>query len=80
MPESNETGLTEEEQVVMDSLVEAFRTYSLLPRSHKDEMGEFVLSIHRLQDLLAVRVARRLYPNGWYAGPKIQFSSMVKRD
>ena len=67
---SGDTGLTEEEQVVMDNLVAAFNAFYSLPRTHPSELQEFVNSIHRLQDLLVVRIVRRDYPDGWVTGEK----------
>lgn len=64
------TGLTEDEQIVMDSLVAAFNNFASLNRQHPDEMRDFTDGIHRLQDMLAVRIARRNFPKGWptYSG------------
>lgn len=59
------TGLTEVEQEVMDALVKASNLYSLLQVQHDSEPKDFVDAIHRCQDLLAVRIARRKYPIGW---------------
>ncbi|MCH7890996.1 MAG: hypothetical protein IH921_05780 [Gemmatimonadetes bacterium] len=61
------TGLEEKEQEVMDHLVEAMAGYAKLPRQHPTEMDEFIISLHRLQELLAIRIVRRQYPEGWYA-------------
>lgn len=58
-------GLTKQEGVVMDALCKAVVEYYKLPVDHPTEQREFVDAIHRLQDLLAVRIARRLYPKGW---------------
>lgn len=58
-------GLTESEGRVMDALVEAFNEFSKLERQHPDELRNFVDGIHRCQDVLAVRIARREYPQGW---------------
>ncbi len=62
---SQETGLTESEQRVSDHLVAAFNEFTQIERTHPNEMGEFVSAIHRLQDLLAVRIVRRQFPKGW---------------
>ncbi len=64
-PTNLESGLTEGEQRVMDHLVDAFNLFSDLERTHPSEMDEFVSAIHRLQDLLAVRIVRRQFPKGW---------------
>ena len=60
-----ETGLTLQEQEVMDKLIECHRAFIGLERQHPDEMRDFIDGMHRIQDLLAVRVVRRLYPDGW---------------
>ena len=59
-------GLTNEEGDVMDYLVGAYTAYDGLEVEHPSDPGEFVQAIHRAQDLLAVRVVRRAYPDGWY--------------
>ncbi|HZU80065.1 MAG TPA: hypothetical protein VE991_09130 [Acidimicrobiales bacterium] len=58
-------GLTDDEGYVMDALVDAADAYADLPVEHPAEPGEFEQAIHRAQDLLAVRVARRDHPAGW---------------
>lgn len=65
MQKNTETGLTEGEQKVMDALVTAFNEFASIDRQHPDEMRDFTDGIHRLQDMLAVRIARREYPKGW---------------
>lgn len=49
----------------MDALCAAVDAFELLEAQHPDEEAEFFAAIHRLQDLLAVRVCRRIYPKGW---------------
>jgi hypothetical protein len=58
-------GLTDDEGIVMDALCDALGVYAELPSEHPDDLRDFADSIHRLQDLLAVRVCRRVYPDGW---------------
>jgi hypothetical protein len=58
-------GLTDHEGEVMDALFDAFNSYVDLPVEHEDEPGEFRYHIHMLQGLLACRVARRAFPEGW---------------
>jgi len=58
-------GLSEAEGEVMDALCDAVSAFAELEQQHPDELREFMDAIHRLQDLLAVRVCRRLYPRGW---------------
>lgn len=60
------TGLTREEQWVMDNLVDAVNGYAKLPIEHPHEVDEFLHCIHRLQDMMAIRVVRRSFPGGWY--------------
>lgn len=49
----------------MDALCDAVEAYGELQVDHPDEVDEFREAIHRLQDLLAVRICRRLYPEAW---------------
>lgn len=58
-------GLTEDEGAAMDALVEAANRYGALPIQHPDEPRDFCDAVHRCQDLLAIRIARREYPEGW---------------
>lgn len=63
--EISETGLNREEEEVMNSLAKAWGDFCKLPRQHPDELKDFTDSIHRCQDLLALRVCRRFFPKGW---------------
>jgi hypothetical protein len=58
-------GLTPEEAAVMDALVDATNRYNKLPPQHPSEGWEWADSVHKLQQLLAIRVARREYPGYW---------------
>lgn len=58
-------GLTIGEGAVMDALVSAWNAYAALPAQHPADQAEFRHGIHRCQDLLAVRIARRHFPKGW---------------
>ena len=60
-----EDGLSEEEGEVMDALIEAVMAFDALELQHPDEQRDFYDAIHRAQDLLAVRVCRRNFPEGW---------------
>lgn len=62
---SRPDGLTDEEGVAMEALVDAAAAFSGLERQHPDELRDFVDGIHRCQYLLAVRVCRRMHPVGW---------------
>ena len=59
------TGLTAEEKKVMDSLMECYGHFLKLERQHCSELQDFVDAVHRIQDLLAVRIVRRVFPDGW---------------
>lgn len=61
----NENGLTQNEQIVMNKLMEAYEAFLELNKEHPDELRDFVDGIHRCQDVLAVRICRRIYPKGW---------------
>ena len=64
-------GLSDEEGAVMDALCEAASAFDQLPLQHPQEEVDFYAAIHRLQDLLAVRAMRRIYPKAWltFDGP-----------
>ena len=62
---SNNNGLTNQEQEVMDDLMDAYGKYIKLEKQHPDDMREFVDAIHAQQGLLAMRVIRRCHPLGW---------------
>ena len=61
----NNDGLTDEEQAVMVNLKEAYEKFMQLSKEHPDELRDFVDGIHRCQDVMAVRVCRREFPEGW---------------
>lgn len=63
--EINNLGFTEQEQIVHNHLMNSYGDFLKLDREHPDELRDFVDCIHRLQDLLAMRVLRRCYPYGW---------------
>ncbi len=58
-------GLTGAEGEVMDHALGVVRAYAALPVQHPDDMRDIADAVHRVQDLLAVRIARRHYPAGW---------------
>jgi len=57
----DEMGLTQDEREVMDRLMDAYRLFHRLTKEHPDELRDFVDGLHRCQDVLAVRVFRRIY-------------------
>lgn len=58
-------GLDPLEQECMDGLMAAYDAWLRMERQHPDEIRDFVDPLHRLQDLLAVRVVRNIFPKGW---------------
>jgi hypothetical protein len=64
-PEVTPNGLTRDEDRVMTLLMRTYRAFLSLDREHPDEMREFVDGVHRIQGVLAMRVVRRAYPQGW---------------
>lgn len=64
-PNQNKMGLTKEEQIVHDKLMECFVLYMKLPFEHPEDTREFCYAIHLIQGLLTMRIARRQYPEGW---------------
>lgn len=61
----SESGLTPDEDEVMQYLMDAVNGFTQLPTQHPNDIEDFINSIHRCQDILAVRIARRHYPEGW---------------
>lgn len=58
-------GLTEQEGVVMDSLVNAWNEYIKLEKEHPSDLEIFGNGIHTCQQMLAMRIVRRDYPLGY---------------
>lgn len=54
--------ITTGEREVLDALASAHSRYVQLTAEHPDELRDWVTTLHRLQDLIAVRVARRAEP------------------
>lgn len=62
--------LTPGERAVLGALVDAWNRWTRLGGKHPDDDDDFRSSLHRLQDLVAVRVARRADPDVWsFPGP-----------
>lgn len=59
------TGFLPQEKKCHDDLMSAYEAFLEMDRQHPDELRDFVDPLHRLQDLLAVRVIRRVFPEGW---------------
>jgi hypothetical protein len=60
-----DTGLMPEEQTIMDSLFAAYQSFCALDQQHPDDIRDVTDAIHRIQDILALRIVRRHYPIGW---------------
>mgnify|MGYP007077388345 CR=1 FL=1 len=61
----NKTGFTENENACHDALMECYARYCELPQQHPQELAEVTYAIHQIQGLLATRIVRRCYPDGW---------------
>lgn len=59
------TGLDPLEQQCMDGVINSYHSFLKMDIQHPTEMREFVDAVHTIQDILALRVVRRLYPEGW---------------
>lgn len=59
------SGLTPEEQIANDKLIDFYNTYIKLPIQHPNEQLEVTAAIHLIQGIFATRIARREYPDGW---------------
>jgi hypothetical protein len=57
--------LTPEEKEILQKLGEAFTVYSQLEKRSEADNKEFTDAIHRLQQLIALRVARRVDLDVW---------------
>lgn len=63
--ESSDFGLTENEKEILNHLVEAWNLYKNLPKNSINNLNEYLEAIHRCQQLIALRVARRVDPDVW---------------
>lgn len=62
---SNSPALTDEEKQVLSSLCDSWKSFSELLNKSQDDVDEFKDAIHRCQQLIALRVARRVNPDVW---------------
>lgn len=63
--EKSASGLLPDEERVMNAAVELWAAWLALPIDHPMDRAEVCNAVHRVQDLLAVRIARREFPEGW---------------
>lgn len=57
--------LTPEERELLQRLGEVYNLYTALDKRSEADNKEFVDALHRLQQLVALRVARRVDPDVW---------------
>lgn len=65
METTTESGLTEDEQKVMISLIEAWNNFTKLTNYHHDDLHSFRHGINQCQQILAMRSMHRIYPEYW---------------
>lgn len=65
MNTNNKNGLIEEELEVMDYIGKAWGAFVKLEKQHPSDLNEFHAGIHKLQQLIAIRILRRQYPDYW---------------
>lgn len=60
------SGMSTDEQVCMDHLMQALKLFQKFDHSAKpNELTEWIRAINTQQDLLALRVLRRHFPEYW---------------
>ena len=64
-PVSLTTGLTPEEDVILDHLVQAWTGFIKLEKQHPNEFDDFAKAMNQCQSTLAMRAVRRTWPEGW---------------
>lgn len=57
--------LTDQEKLVLTKSVETFNAFMSLDKRRECDCTEFTDAIHRIQQLIALRVARRVNPEVW---------------
>lgn len=58
--------LTDQEQEILKKLVETYDLFTNLENRSDADNKEFVDAVHRAQQLIALRVARRVNPEVWH--------------
>lgn len=61
-PKAEKQPFTPDEEEIMNLLVQAHNKFAALERMHTSEIPEWVISLHKLQDILFYRVVKRDYP------------------
>lgn len=60
-----DVALTDDEKQVLELLARAWDKFNSLDRKHPSDNSEFLDSIHRAQQIIGLRVARRVNPEVW---------------
>lgn len=60
------SGFTVKEQECFDLLTEFFNKYTELEAEHKSDLPDVVNAMHRIQDIMGMRIVRRDYPSGFW--------------
>jgi hypothetical protein len=70
--ELDKCGFTKQEAAAHAALMDFMREYMKLEKEHPTEEKDLERIVHHAQELLALRVLRRVYPQGWatYKGEK----------
>jgi len=56
---NKQNGLTEEEQIIMNHLADAWNGFMKLEKQHPCENIDFMSGIHQLQRIIGMRILRR---------------------
>lgn len=62
---SSASGLTDDERQVMDHVVAAWNAFARLPECRDEHLAQVRHAVHQVQQVLALRVVRRQYPEYW---------------
>jgi hypothetical protein len=62
---NQESGLTEDELLIMNSLIKAWDDFVCLPHMNSEDRDSFRAAIHQCQLLIAQRIVRREHPVYW---------------
>ncbi len=74
------SGLTKDEEMVLQCIAYACEHYNKLPIQHPTDMAEWNFGIHICQGLLMQRSARRSYPKQWYNQENDEFLKKKKKN
>lgn len=53
---------SDQEKEVNNHIVETWNAFTKLPTQHPDEVNEFRILTHRMQQMMAMRLARKVLP------------------